>query len=149
MMALIIGSLALSTIARASPAPTMIEGQGTPQGWTFTSGHYDIDGPNHLFGDFSSPTGPMNQLAVLVPIPDGIGYHVTLTGTASNGAICSGTAGPFDVVPSQTLTVIVGMTCTQPASVPAMNGPAALALLISLLVLATLRLRASPNLRRP
>lgn len=91
-------------------------------GVTLASAGYSVSGP----GGFTA-TGMVNVgqgtdvPVVLTGVPNGSGYSLTVSGTASDGlTTCSGSA-PFDVTAGMMSTVIVHLVCRQPANAGAIS----------------------------
>lgn len=75
----------------------------TAGGDVLSSGSADTSDPNAL---------PM----LLINVPPGVGEQVSMTAILSNGAVCSGTSGPFQVASGQRVSVGVTIACSANAN---------------------------------
>lgn len=78
--------------------------------------NYTITGPNNFMKSGSFDVSHSSTLSATIGgLPAGMGYNITLSGTASDGAtMCLGSA-TFDVMAHQTTAVTVHLTCHEPA----------------------------------
>ncbi|MES1209658.1 MAG: hypothetical protein ABUS79_27290, partial [Pseudomonadota bacterium] len=83
-------------------------------GLSVATATYAITGPAGFSRSGSVDVSRSSTLTVLVGnLPAGIGYHVTLTSTASDGTTSCMGAGTFDVAAAQTTLVTVSLDCHQ------------------------------------
>lgn len=84
---------------------------------TLLSAGYNVSGPGGYAATGTVSVGQGTDVpVVLTSIPNGSGYNLTVSGTASDGiTTCSGSA-PFDVTAGMMSTVIVHLVCRQPAA---------------------------------
>ncbi len=86
-------------------------------GVTLLSAGYNVSGPGGFSATGMVSVGQGTDVpVVLTGVPNGGGYNLTVSGTASDGiTTCSGSA-PFDVTAGMMSTVIVHLVCRQPAA---------------------------------
>ena len=85
-------------------------------GNTLSSATYTIDGPNGYTSAGTVAVGDSPDVPVVVQhLPNGIGYQMLVSGTASDGVTqCEGSAA-FDVANDATSTVLVHLVCGVPS----------------------------------
>jgi Calcineurin-like phosphoesterase len=75
---------------------------------------YSMTGPNSYSGSINL-TNASAITAVIGTIATGTGYHLSVTGTSTDGtAVCSGTSAPFNVQAAATSTVAIALSCNRP-----------------------------------
>ncbi len=86
-------------------------------GVTLVSAGYNVSGPGGFSATGTVSVGQGTDVpVVLTGVPNGSGYNLTVSGTASDGiTTCSGSA-PFDVTAGMMSTAIVHLVCRQPAA---------------------------------
>lgn len=91
-------------------------------GVSLLSAGYNVSGPGGFSATGTVSVGQGTDVpVVLTGIPNGSGYNLAVSGTASDGiTTCSGTA-PFDVTAGMMSTVIVHLVCRQPANAGAIS----------------------------
>src|SRR5690349_20294029 len=112
--------LGFADCGHADPSPSsrggeLGQGLEISPGVTVSSATYTITGPNNLTSAGTVAIGDSPDVSVVVTLPVGQGYEVTVSGTASDGVtVCDGTA-TFDVTDASTpLTVVVHLECAVP-----------------------------------
>jgi hypothetical protein len=86
-------------------------------GITLNSASYTITGPNGFSRSAPIDVSHSATLSVTVGnLPVGTGYHVTLSGTATDGSTTCLGSGTFDVTAGATAVVSVMLDCHQPAT---------------------------------
>jgi hypothetical protein len=83
-----------------------------PGGSTITSFSYTLSGPSSRMGTINVANSTTVS-TLLSAIPTGMGYSVALSGTATDGTVCAGTSGSFNVSAASTTTVTVAIDCTR------------------------------------
>jgi hypothetical protein len=72
--------------------------------------NYAVTGPTAVAGTIDASQGA-TVAAMIGPLAAGSGYTIDLTATASDGAVCKGSAGPFSVAAHVVSPVAVVLTC--------------------------------------
>ncbi len=92
-------------------------------GNTVSNATYTISGPNGYTSAGTVAVGDSPDLPVVVQhVPNGIGYEMVVSGTASDGVThCEGSAS-FDVANNATSTVLVHLVCGVPSGALQING---------------------------
>lgn len=78
---------------------------------TVSSLSYSISNGTHSYNGNLDVGDASRLLAVIGGIAAGPGYTLTLSGIATNGAACDGSAGPFTVVANSTVIVAIQLMC--------------------------------------
>jgi hypothetical protein len=91
-------------------------------GVTLLSAGYNVSGPGGFMATGMVNIGQTSDVpVVLTGLPNGTGYNLMVSGTASDGiTTCSGSA-PFDVSAGMMSTVVVHLVCRQPATAGAIG----------------------------
>jgi hypothetical protein len=100
---------------REGPGAVGLALQVSP-GNTLSSATYTISGPNGYASAGTVAVGDSPDVPVVVQhLPNGIGYELQVSGSASDGVtLCEGSA-TFDVTNDATSTVLVHLTCGVPS----------------------------------
>ncbi len=109
-----LAGLACKSTTRSDDAGSVSVALQLANGSVLNDVAYSITGPSSFLKTGSIDViGSSLVSAIVGPIPAGVGYTVTLTGTTTDGSTSCAGSGNFDVVAHQVATVAVHMICQQ------------------------------------
>jgi hypothetical protein len=106
----------LSSIENRDTAGSVSFALQVAPGVTVNTASYMITGPNSFMKNGTIDLSASSTLtATIGGIPAGMGYQITLSATATDGATNCGGSATFNATAGQTVMVVVPLTCHEPA----------------------------------